>query len=301
MRVFLTGATGYIGSAVLDALLRASHEVSALVRSGAAGEEVARRGAHPIKGDLRDPDSYKEAAAGHNAYIHTAFDSSAQGPAIEDRTAETLLDLAAWAGRSTMIYTSATWVLGSTLLPANEETPLDPPPLVAWRPAVEKRVLAGARGVRTVVVRPGTVYGGARGFISDMLTDADNGLMRVVGTGDNHWSVVYDRDLAELYVRLLGTPAAKGVYHATDDSDETVRDIVDAIATHAPAKPEIRYMPLGEARKKRGALADVLVLDQCVRSARARELGWTPTLGTLTRNIPRLFEEWRNARQEERA
>jgi nucleoside-diphosphate-sugar epimerase len=300
MRVFLTGATGYIGSAVLDALLRASHEVSALVRSTAAANAVARRGATPIKGDLRDPESYREAAGGHQAYIHTAFDRSGNAPQVEDVTAEALLDLAAWAGRSTMIYTSGLWLLGSTSEPATEEAAPDPPPLVAWRPAVEQRVLAGARGVRSIVVRPGLVYGGARGIISDMLTDADNGLMRVIGSGDNHWPVVYDRDLADLYLRVLTTPDVSGIFHATDESDETVRDIVEAIADHVPARPEVRYVPLAEARKKRGALADVLVLDQRVRSPRARALGWSPSLGTLTRNIPRLFEEWRNGRQEER-
>jgi nucleoside-diphosphate-sugar epimerase len=133
-----------------------------------------------------------------------------------------------------------------------------------------------------------------------MLTDADNGLMRVIGNGENHWAMVYDRDVADLYVRLLASPGASGLFHATDESDETVRDIVEAIAAHAPGRPEIRYMPLAEARKKRGPLADALVLDQIVRSPRARALGWTPSLGTITRNIPRIFEEWRNARQEAR-
>jgi nucleoside-diphosphate-sugar epimerase len=155
--------------------------------------------------------------------------------------------------------------------------------------------------VRTIVLRPGIDYGGGRGIIADMLTDADNGLMRVVGSGENHWPVVYDRDVAELFVRLLGNSDATGVFHATDESYEKVRDIVEAIAAHVPSRPEMRYMPLPEARKKRGAMADVLALDQLVRSSRTRALGWAPSLGTLTRNIPRLFEEWRSARQQAEA
>jgi nucleoside-diphosphate-sugar epimerase len=298
MRVFLTGATGYIGSAVLDALVRAGHAVTALVRTGAAAQRTAGRGAHPVTGDLRDPHSYRDAAAGHDAYVHVAFDA-ASGPTVDQQTVEALLAVAPAQPPSTLIYTSSTWVLGSTPEPAAEDAPLDPPEYAAWRPAVEAQVLGGAAGVRAIVVRPGLVYGGARGIISDMLTDADNGLMRVIGTGKNHWSVVYDRDLAELYVRLVGTPDASGVYHATDESDETVLDIVEAIAAHAPARPEVRYMPLAEARKKRGALADAMALDQRVRSPRARALGWAPSIGTLTRNIPRLMEEWRNARQDD--
>ena len=152
--------------------------------------------------------------------------------------------------------------------PADETAPLDPPALVAWRPAVEQRVLEAATPASAPWSSgPGVVYGGARGIISDMLTDADNGLMRVIGTGENHWPVVYDRDLADLYVAPARERAdAAGVFHATDESGETVRDIVEAIAAHAPSRPDVRYMPLAEARKKRGPLADALVLDQLVRS-----------------------------------
>jgi nucleoside-diphosphate-sugar epimerase len=302
MRVFLTGATGYIGTAVLDALLRASHEVTALVRSSGAAEKVARRGARPVTGELGRPETYREAAAGHDAYIHAAYDGSPRGPDLELQTVDSLVALASAVGVSALIYTSGVWVLGSTPEPVAEDAPLDPPKLVAWRPAVEERVLAASGpGLRTVVVRPGLVYGGARGLISELLTSADNGLMRVIGKGENHWAVVYDRDLADLYVRLLASPTASGIFHATDESDETVHDIVEAIAGQAPARPDVRYMPLAEARRKRGALADALVLDQLVRSPRARALGWAPSLGTMTRNIPRLYEEWRNARNEERA
>ena len=90
-------------------------------------------------------------------------------------------------------------MLGETSRPADEETPLDPAAHVAWRPAHEQRVLeAGQNGVRTVVVRPGIVYGGSRGIVSDLLKDALNGLMRVIGPGKNAGRCVYDRDLADL-------------------------------------------------------------------------------------------------------
>ncbi len=301
MRIFLTGATGYIGAAVLDGLIRAGHEVTALVRSGASGAQVKARGAAPLTGDLGNPDGYREGAAGHEAYIHAGFEASARGPQLEMQTVETLLALAAAAPPSVVIYTSGVWVLGPTAGPVSEDTPLAPPAIVGWRPAVEEKALTGApAGVRAIVVRPGMVYGGGRGIISDMLTDADNGLMRVIGSGDNHWSMVYDRDLADLYVKLLAAPDARGVFHATDDSEQPVRVIVEAIADHLPSRPDVRHMPLAEARQKLGGMADALVMDQQVRSPRARALGWSPTLGTLLRNMPRLFEEWRNARQSTR-
>ena len=145
-------------------------------------------------------------------------------------------------------------------------------------------------------MRPGTVYGGARGLIADMLKEAANGLVRVVGKGKNHWPCVYDRDLADLYVRLLASPDASGIYHANDEADERVSDIVDAIVRHSRAKPDVRHMPLPEARAKLGPLAEALVLDQRIRSARAKALGWTPTLRSVAGNVARLVEEFRDAR-----
>ena len=126
-----------------------------------------------------------------------------------------------------------------TTRPADEATPIDPAAHVAWRPAHEQLVLeAGAdNGLRTVVVRPGIVYGGARGIVSDLLKDALNGLVRVVGPGKNHWPCVYDRDLADLYVRLLQAPEAAGIFHANDEADERVNDIVEAIARARAAAP----------------------------------------------------------------
>jgi nucleoside-diphosphate-sugar epimerase len=150
--------------------------------------------------------------------------------------------------------------------------------------------------VRAVVIRPGVVFGSGRGIIADMIKDAENGLMRVIGSGENRWPLVYDRDLADLYVRVLAEPTATGIFHGVDENDETVNEIAEAFAAHAPQRPDVRMVPLPEARKKLGLYADALALDQVVRCPRARALGWEPQLASLTRNVPRLFEEWRNAR-----
>src|ERR687888_1220899 len=92
MRIFLTGATGYIGAAVLDALLRGSHDVTALVRSPEKARRIADRGAHPVVGNLADPESYRSASEGQDGYIHAAYDSaSGRGPAIEQTALETII------------------------------------------------------------------------------------------------------------------------------------------------------------------------------------------------------------------
>ncbi len=121
--------------------------------------------------------------------------------------------------------------------------------------------------------------------------------MRVVGDGRNHWPCVYDRDLADLYLRLATHPDAAGVFHANDEADERVDDIVEAIARHAKMPPDVRHVPIEEARTKLGSYADALALDQIVRSARARALGWAPTLHSVSANVPRLLEEFRNTRE----
>jgi nucleoside-diphosphate-sugar epimerase len=304
MRIFLTGATGYVGSAVLDALVRAGHEVTALVRDNHKGKRLASRGARPIVGDLAEPESFRVAADAQDGYIHTALDSSPDRGREIEQAALDLIIAAAKRPRTTsaatfsrfIIYTSGLWVLGPTSEPASEEWPINPLPCMSWRPEHERMVLdAASEHLRTMVVRPGNVYGGGNGMIGDLLKDASNGLVRVIGDGRNRWPLVYDRDLADLYVRLASRADASGVYHANDEGDERVNDIVEAIAPYVALRPDVRHMPLEEARAKMGSYADALVLDQVVRSPRARALGWAPTLHSVSGNAARLLEEWREA------
>lgn len=309
MRIFLTGGSGYVGSAVLDALARAGHHVDALVRNREKAAVVQARGGHPVLGDLTQPATYAETAAAADGVVHAAIDYSARGERIDAAALDVLLapsrglDAGLKAGtlpelrQRFVIYTSGVWVLGNTIVPADETAPLNPAEIVAWRPGHEARVLdAAAAGLRPIVIRPGIVYGGSRGIIGDLCKDAANSLVRVVGAGDNHWPLVYERDLADLYLRVATNPGASGVYHANDEGDECVNDLVAAIAGHAPTSPSIRHVPLAEARHKMGPYADALALDQKVRSPRARALGWNPSLHSVARNAARLFEEWRRGK-----
>ncbi|MGV3519170.1 NAD-dependent epimerase/dehydratase family protein [Luteitalea sp.] len=300
MRVFVTGATGYVGTAVVDALQRASHEVVALVRHQEKARRLAERGIDAAVGTLGNPNTWRTQASTCEGFIHAAFEPSPKGVEIERIALDTLIDLAKHAaerGPASLIYTSGIWVLGSTPEPVDETATVAPPELVAWRPAHEQLVLdAGTDQLRAAVIRPGVVYGGSRGIIADLLASAENGLMRIVGTGENHWPLVYDRDLADLYVRVLGSDEGRGIFHATDEADEQVRAIADAIAAHRPHPPDIRFMPIAEARAKSGPYADALALDQRVRSPRAHALGWAPSLRSVSSNIARLFEELRRGR-----
>lgn len=299
MRIFITGGTGYIGSAVLDAFVRAGHRVEALVRNSEKAADVQARGGYPVLGDLSAPASYADAAAAAEGVIHAAFEYSPRGPQLDATALDVLLAPPTRPGRF-VVFTSGVWVLGQTSAPADETAPLAPAEVAAWRPAHEQRVLdAMSAGLRTIVVRPGIVYGGSRGIVGDLFKDAANGLVRVIGPGENRWPLVYDRDLADLYLRFAQHPDASGIYHATDEAHERVNDLVAAIAGQVATNPGIRHMPVAEARQKLGPVAEALALDQVVRSPRARALGWAPSLRSASGNVARLFEEWRGGKRSE--
>ena len=142
MRIFLTGASGYVGAAVLDALVKHGHTVTALVRDSEKAARVAARGGRPVIGNLAEPDSYRAAADAQDGYVHTALDRApGRGPTTDRIALDTLIAAARrprTAGAQTpatrfVIYTSGTWVLGRASEPVGEEAPLNPIALAAWR------------------------------------------------------------------------------------------------------------------------------------------------------------------------
>lgn len=297
-RVFVTGGTGYIGSAVVEALVRGGHQVTAIARDPEKVERLESRGATALLAEMGTPGRYMSAAMEADVVIHTAYEYSPRGPQQDAEFLDRMLPAMADTGSSkAFIYTSGIWVIGPAPEPVDETVTVSPIQISAWRAPHEQRVLnAQTLSLRTAVVRPGVVYGGSRGIVSDLLKDALNGLVRVVGPGTNHWPCVYDRDLGELYARIVEKPEASGLFHATDEGDECVNDIAEAIANHLSQRPDIRHVPIEEARAKQGPYADALALDQILRSPRARELGWAPTLRSVSGNVARLFEEYRNAK-----
>ena len=308
MRVFLTGGTGYVGSAVLDALLRGGHDVTVLVRDNEKAAHIAARGAFPVIGNIAEPASFRGAADAQDGYVHAALDKvPGRGPTVERIALDAIIAAAKrprTAGPAAplkrfIIFTSGVWVLGTAPEPVAEDAPVNPIALASHRPDHERLVLQSAsEQLRTMVVRPGVVYGGGSGMVADLFKSAANGLVRVIGDGNNHWPLIYDRDLGDLYARLANSQDAAGIFHANDEGDERVNDIVAAISPYLPVRPDVRHVPIEEARAKMGAYAEALALDQVVRSPRARALGWTPSLHSVAGNAARLLEEWRAAQNE---
>ena len=285
MNVCVPGAPGYIGSAVAAELRRAGHEVAGLTSSEEKVAELERAGVRPVVGDLGDPGSWRPAAARAEGLVHAAFDYGADDPVALDRLAiDTLLSAAGeGAGRRVLAYTSGVWVLGNTGdEPMDEDaTPSAPFEIVAWRVAHEQAVLdaAGKGGwrVTTTVVRPGVVYGERRGLIIPFFRKAeDEGASTYIGDGTNRMALIYRGDAARLYREVLER-SATGVFHAVDGTPMTMADVAKAAGLAAGATEEPRSVPLEEARKELGPVADALCLDQVVAAPRAREvLGWAP-------------------------
>jgi nucleoside-diphosphate-sugar epimerase len=143
-----------------------------------------------------------------------------------------------------------------------------------------------------VVIRPGMVFGGKGGlFVSWMQSAVDEGAAAFVGAGRQHWSCVHRDDLAELYRAVLERRAT-GIFHGVDGRPEPVEDSARAIST-ALGKGPVRAIPVEEARKTMGPMADALAMDQVVVSARAREAGWAPRRRGFSEEAPRTVREWR--------
>jgi nucleoside-diphosphate-sugar epimerase len=186
MRVFLTGATGYIGSAIADALQAAGHQVTGLVRSDEGAGRLQKRGIMPVPGDIQTPESFLHVVRSSDGVIHAANTNDANASLVDRGVVEAIVSALEGSDKP-FVYTSGVWVLGNTgSTPADETAPLNPIPPVEWRPAVEDFVLDSAsRRVRAIVIRPAMVYGRGGGAVAMMNGSANTGVVQYIGEGKN--------------------------------------------------------------------------------------------------------------------
>lgn len=294
MNVFVTGATGYIGSAIVQSLVRAGHRVTGLSRSEQKDAEVRRLGGTPVRGGLGSVSALARELAAQDAVVHAAVDYGL-GPPADREAVEAMITAARAAGRPFgLVYTSGVWVLGDTGGVVDERASTDRPAQAsAWRPAHEQRVLAeGDDRVAAAVIRPGMVYGGRRGLVAPWFAQAEReGAASYVAPGTQRWSLVHVEDLAELY-RLVVEQRAKGVFHGVDGRPTPAADAATAYS-RAAGKGPARELSLADARLAMGPMADALAMDQQVVSARAGEVGWKLRHADVVSTAADMYREWK--------
>ncbi len=281
MRIFLTGATGFIGSAIVPELIHAGHQVLGLTRSEAGARSLKAAGAEAHRGDLEDLDSLRSGAAKSDGVIHTAFDhnfSNFVANCEKDRRAIEALGSALAGSDRPLIITSGTGMgSGAPGQPAIEENVdlNNPNPRVASESAGAS---VSASGVNVSVVRLPQVHNTVKqGLVTYAIALArEKGVSAYVGDGLNRWPAAHVLDVARLYRLVLEKGEAGARYHAVAEEGVPVRDIAEVIGRGL--KVPVVSMPREEAGAHFGWLAMFAALDLPASSAQTQKrLGWHPT------------------------
>lgn len=288
MRIFITGGTGLIGSAVVAELLAAGHSVAALTRSEASAAKARATGADPVPGNLTDLTVLREQAAAADGVVHLAFgndfssqEALAANIAEETAALESLGD--ALIGTSKPLVT----VSGTPRVQGRPSTEADPLPTlgpVAGRNVTVEKILGLAdRGVRASSVRlPRTVHNNGDGGLAGLLTQIarQSGVAGYPGDGTQRWPAVHALDAAVLFRLALEKAPGGTAWHAVADEGDAVVDIMNVVGRRLG-------LPVVEAPAESfGPLGPIFLADQPASSTRTRaESGWQPVHPSLLADL----------------
>lgn len=290
MRVFVTGATGWIGSATVDELLAAGHEVTGLSRTAAGAAALEAKGAVALLGDLDDLAPLRAAAAASDGVIHLAFKhdfSDFANAGLTERAAvEALGEALAGSHRPLLLASGMAGVVDGAVLTEDTPSPFAGPD--APRGGSEARAMDFvAEGVRSVALRfSPTVHGaGDRGFMKVLVDVArERGVAGYIGDGGNRWPAVHRSDAARMNVLALEKAPAGGVVHGVAEEGIPARMIAEAIG--AGLGVPVASIEPADAMAHFGWIGAFFGRDIPASSARTRELlGWVPTGPTLFEDL----------------
>lgn len=299
MKVFVTGATGFVGSAIVPELISAGHRVLGLARSDSAAASLAAAGAEVHRGSLEDLESLRRGAAASDAVIHTAFihDFTNYAPAAEaDRRAIEALGSALSGSDRPLLVNSGTLLLQRKGLLATEDDTSNPN---FPRKSEDAALVVASRGVRVSIVRlPPSVHGsGDHGFVPAIIKIARQSRVSAYpGDGQNRWPAVHRLDAARLYGLALEKNSPKAIYHAIGDEGLPFREIADVIGRRLNI-PVLSKSP-EEATKHFSWLAHFIGIDCPASSKQTREqLGWEPRHPGLIPDLAAHYFETQEAAQ----
>jgi nucleoside-diphosphate-sugar epimerase len=289
MRVFVTGATGFVGSAIVPELIKAGHQVLGLTRSDAGAASLTAAGADPHRGSLEDLDSLRSGAANSDGVIHTAFIHDflnyAAAADADRRAIETLGNALAGSGRP-LVVTSGTLLLQRQGPLATERDEWDPG---FPRKSEAAGLVMTSQDVRVSTLRlPPSVHGdGDHGFVPRLIAIAQQkGVSVYVGDGNNRWPAVHRLDAARLYRLALERGTAGARYHGVADEGVPFRQIAEVIGRRLNV-PFVSKSP-EEAADHFGWISHFVSID-CPASSdeTQQQLGWRPTHASLIPDIDR--------------
>ncbi|RKT82548.1 Nucleoside-diphosphate-sugar epimerase [Saccharopolyspora antimicrobica] len=291
MRVFVTGASGWVGSAVVPELVAAGHQVTGLARSEASAAAVTAAGATPIRGTVNDPEVLRDAAAASDVVIHLAFPVDlAHAGRMDDAVASDVATIQtlgeALPTGGAIATATGTAGLARNGVPATErDRPAADALIAARQPSDDAALSLTERGLRSSVLRLAPINHGEgdNGFLPTLIQIArEKGFSGYPGDGSARWSAVHVRDTARLF-RLAIEAGATGYLHAVAEEGIPLRQIAQAIGRHLDLP--VRPVPMSRVDEHFGFLGMFLKSDTPVSSAHTREvIGWAPIQ-------PGLFEE----------
>ena len=284
MHVFVTGATGWVGSAVVAELVAAGHRVTGLARSDDKAAELAQKGAAVVRGTLDDLDALRDAASAADAVIHTAFNhdfSQFAANAEQDKRAIETLGSALEGSDRPLLVTSGVALLAPGRVATEADVPAPNPSFPRQSEAAARSLAASGVRASTVRLSP-SVHGlGDHGFIPILICLArEKGVSAYLGEGRNRWPGVHRPDAGRLYRLILEHGTAEPAYHAVADEGVPFKQIAEVIGRQLGLPVEQRD------REHFGWFADFAALDMPASSAHTRSLlGWTPTGPDLLTDI----------------